>query len=464
MPKILELKTVLNNYKEYLEQEVTLAGWVRNHRKQKNIAFIDFYDGSIFDSVQIVYNETHPNFEELNKIHIGSSIKVTGKLIKSFGSEQDYEVEATEITLLGDCPEDYPIQPQRYPREYLREQAYLRPRTKLFQAIFRIRNITTMAIHSYFQNEGYIYTHTPLITSNDGEGAGEMFRVTTLDLNKIPLTDKKEIDYQEDFFSKKVGLTVTGQLQAEAFALAYRKVYTFGPTFRAEKSNTKIHAAEFWMIEPEIAFCDLNDLLKIQEEFLKYVIDYVLVNAPKEMEFLDKFVEKGLIERLKTIVKDKFNQVTYKEAIEILKKANLEFEFKPEYGEDIAKEHEKYLTETYFKTPVFITNWPKEIKAFYMKLDDNNETVAAVDLIVAKAGELMGGSQREEDYHKLVQRMEELDIKEEGMEWYLNLRKYGGCIHSGFGLGFERLLIFLTGMDNIRDVIPFARTYGNCDF
>ncbi|MDD2378237.1 MAG: asparagine--tRNA ligase [Bacilli bacterium] len=464
MSKILELRNVLNNPLEYENNEVVLTGWVRNHRKQKSVAFIDFYDGSVFDNIQIVYNEEHPNFEELNKIHIGSSIKVTGKLIKSVGSEQDYEIEAIDIELLGDCPEDYPIQPQRYTREYLREQAYLRPRTNLFQAMFRVRNVATMAVHSYFQNEGYIYTHTPLITANDGEGAGEMFRVTTMDLNNIPLNEDKEIDYQEDFFSKKVGLTVTGQLQGEAFAMAYRKIYTFGPTFRAEKSNTKIHAAEFWMIEPEIAFCDLNDLMGIQEQFLKYVIKYVLDKAPKEMAFLDKFVEKGLIKRLEDIINNNFNKVTYKEAIELLQKADVKFEFKPEMGQDIAKEHEKYLTETYFKTPVFITNWPKEIKAFYMKLDENNETVAAVDLLVAKAGELMGGSQREEDYHKLINRMKELNIKEEGMEWYLNLRKYGGCVHSGFGLGFERLLIFLTGVDNIRDVIPFPRTYGNCEF
>jgi len=464
MSKIITLKEILKDIKKYENKEVKIAGWVKNHRKQKNVAFIDFYDGSVFDSIQIVYNETNENFEELNKIHIGSCIEVEGKLIESLGSGQEIEIEANNIKLLGDCPEDYPIQPQRYTREYLREQAYLRPRTNLFGAMFRIRNVATMAIHSYFQKNDYIYVHTPLITSNDGEGAGEMFRVTTMDLKNIPLDDNKEIDYKEDFFSKKVGLTVTGQLQGEAFALAYRKIYTFGPTFRAEKSNTKIHAAEFWMIEPEIAFCDLNDLMEIQEGFLKYVINYVLENAHKEMEFLDKFVEKGLVERLESMVKEKYNKVTYERAIEILKSSGVQFENEPVFGGDIAKEHEKYLTEVYFKTPVFVTNWPKDIKAFYMKLDSNNKTVAAVDLLVAKAGELMGGSQREEDYNKLVKRMDELNIKQEGLEWYLNLRKYGSCVHSGFGLGFERLLIFLTGVDNIRDVIPFPRTYGNCEF
>ena len=381
-------------------------------------------------------------------------------MIKSSGSKQNFEIKVKEIELLGDSPEDYPIQPKRHSREFLREQAYLRTRTNLFQAVFRVRSLAAMAIHTYFQERGYIYANTPIITANDGEGAGEMFQVTTLDIDKLK---GKEVDYSKDFYGKKVGLTVTGQLEAEAFATSFKKTYTFGPTFRAENSNTKTHASEFWMIEPEIAFCDLEGNMDIMEEMLKYVVSYVLTHAKEEMNFLDSFVEKGLLDKLNKLVNSDFKRITHEEVITILKEAKEDFEFTPEYGEDIAREHEKYITE-YFDGPVFITNWPKDIKAFYMKLNDDNKTVAAVDLEVPGAGELIGGSQREEDYEKLINRMKEMNVPLEGLEWYLNLRKYGTCVHSGFGMGFERLLIYLTGVENIRDVIPFPRTPGNCEF
>ncbi len=449
--------------KNYIDKEVEIEGWVRNHRKQKEFGFIDFNDGTYFKSVQVVYEEDIKDFLEIQKIKVGSSIKVIGTLIKSPKEEQAFEIHAKNITLLGDCPEDYPIQPKRHTKEFLREQAYLRPRTNLFNAAFRVRSIAAMAIHTYFQERGYVYVHTPLLTANDGEGAGEMFLTTTMDLNNIKKDEEGKVDFKDDFFGKKVGLTVTGQLEAEAFAMAYKRVYTFGPTFRAENSNTKTHASEFWMIEPEIAFCNLEELMNIEEDMLKYIVNYVLENAKEEMEFLDKFVEKGLIKKLEKLLNSKFIRLTHEEVITLLKKADTKFEFKPEYGEDIAKEHEKYLTE-YYDAPVFITNWPKDIKAFYMKLNDDNKTVAAVDLEVPGAGELMGGSQREEDYNKLLNRMQELNMETKGLEWYLNLRKYGTCIHSGFGMGFERLLIYLTGIDNIRDVLPFPRTPNNCDF
>ena len=449
--------------KNYIDKEVEIEGWVRNHRKQKEFGFIDFNDGTYFKSVQVVYEEDIKDFLEIQKIKVGSSIKVIGTLIKSPKEEQAFEIHAKNITLLGDCPEDYPIQPKRHTKEFLREQAYLRPRTNLFNAAFRVRSIAAMAIHTYFQERGYVYVHTPLLTANDGEGAGEMFLTTTMDLNNIKKDEEGKVDFKDDFFGKKVGLTVTGQLEAEAFAMAYKRVYTFGPTFRAENSNTKTHASEFWMIEPEIAFCNLEELMNIEEDMLKYIVNYVLENAKDEMEFLDKFVEKGLIKKLEKLLNSKFIRLTHEEVITLLKKADTKFEFKPEYGEDIAKEHEKYLTE-YYDAPVFITNWPKDIKAFYMKLNDDNKTVAAVDLEVPGAGELMGGSQREEDYNKLLNRMQELNMETKGLEWYLNLRKYGTCIHSGFGMGFERLLIYLTGIDNIRDVLPFPRTPNNCDF
>ena len=440
-------------------KEIIVEGWVRNHRKQKEFGFIDFSDGTCFNHLQIVYDDKLSTFEEIAKIKNGSAISAKGKLVKSEGKGQSIELKAEEVTVLGDCPDDYPMQPKHHTREFLREQAYLRPRTNLFQAVFRVRSIAAYAIHKYFQDNGYVYAHTPLITANDGEGAGQMFQVTTLPLDKL----KGEIDYTKDFYGKKVGLAVTGQLEAETFALAYKKTYTFGPTFRAENSNTKTHASEFWMIEPEIAFCDLDGVMDIEEEMLKYVVKYVLDNCKEEMKFLDSFVEKGLIEKLTKLVNSKFTRVDHEEVITILKNAKVKWEFEPQYGEDIAKEHEKYITE-YFNGPVFIKNWPKDIKAFYMKQNKDGKTVAAVDLEVPGAGELMGGSQREEDYDKLVSRMKELNMSFEGLDWYINLRKYGGCVHSGFGMGFERLLIYLTGVDNIRDVIPYPRTPLNCEF
>ena len=449
--------------KNYIDKDIELQGWVRNHRKQKEFGFIDFNDGTYFKNIQVVYENKLKNFDEIQKIKVGSAIQIKGKVIKSPKEEQTFEINATNITVLGDCPDDYPIQPKRHTREFLREQAYLRPRTNLFNAVFRVRSIAAMAIHTYFQEKGYVYVHTPILTANDGEGAGEMFLTTTMDLNKLKKTKDGKIDYSDDFFGKKVGLTVTGQLEGETFAMAYKKIYTFGPTFRAENSNTKTHACEFWMIEPEIAFCDLDGLMDIEEDMLKFIVKYVLDNAKPEMEFLDKFVENGLIEKLEKLIKSKFTRITHEEVITILKEAKTKFEFEPVYGEDIAKEHEKYITE-YFNGPVFITNWPKDIKAFYMKQNEDNKTVAAVDLEVPGAGELMGGSQREENYEKLINRMNELGMEKEGLDWYINLRKYGGCVHSGFGMGFERLLIYLTGVDNIRDVIPYPRTPKNCDF
>ena len=457
--------TVLDLFKnknDLLDSEVTIRGWVRNHRKQKEFGFIDFSDGTCFKHVQVVYDNKLDNFDDIQKIHVGSSIEVVGKLVKSINEQQEFEIQASSIVLLGDCPEDYPIQPKRHTREFLREQAYLRPRTNLFQAVFRVRSVAAYAIHKYFQDRGYVYFHAPLITASDCEGAGEMFHVTCFDLDNVPKKDGK-IDYEQDMFGTEASLTVSGQLEAETFALSFGKTYTFGPTFRAENSNTKVHANEFWMIEPEIAFCDLNGDMEIMEEMLKYVVKYVLDNCPDEMNFLDNFVEKGLLEKLEKLINSKFTRITHKECIDILQKADVKFEFEPKQGEDIAKEHEKYITE-YFNGPVFITDWPKDIKAFYMKLNPDNETVAAVDLEVPGAGEIMGGSQREEDYDKLLSRIDELKMDKSTLDWYINLRKFGGCVHSGFGMGFERLLIYLTGVDNIRDVIPYPRTPGNCEF
>ena len=462
--KILNLKDVYENIENYLDKEISLEGWIRNHRKQKEFGFIEFYDGTAFKNIQLVYDNKLEDFDEITKLHIGSSIKVEGKIVKSLGKGQDYEIVVSKIKLEGDCPEDYPLQPKKHTREFLREIAYLRPRANLFQAVFRIRSLAAMAIHTYFQERGYVYLHAPLITGSDCEGAGEMFQVTTLDLNKIPKNANGEIDYKKDFFGKPSSLTVSGQLQGEIFAMAFKKVYTFGPTFRAENSNTKTHASEFWMIEPEIAFCNLDQVMDVEEDMLRYIINYVMEHAKDEMAFLDRFVEKGLIEKLKVVLNNKPVRITHKEAIDILMKADEKFEYEPKQGEDFAKEHEKYLTEKYFKAPVFVTDWPKDIKAFYMRLNDDQETVAAVDMLVPGAGELMGGSQREERIDILEKRMKELNVGTKDLDWYLNLRKYGGCKHSGFGMGFERLLIYLTGVENIRDVIPFPRTPNNLDF
>ena len=456
---MLDLKDIYKDYKKYLDKDITLQGWIKSHRKQKEFGFIDFNDGTYLKNLQVVYENNLSKFEEISKLKLGSAITVKGKLVKSQG-KQDFELKANDVILEGDCPDDYPLQAKGRPtREFLREIAYLRPRTNLFNAVFRVRSVAAYAIHKYFQDNGYVYAHTPLITANDGEGAGQMFQVTTLDLDKI----NGKVDYSKDFYGKKVGLAVTGQLEAETFALSYKKTYTFGPTFRAENSNTKTHASEFWMIEPEIAFCDLEQDMDIMEDMLKYVVKYVLDNCPEEMKLFDSFVEKGLIEKLTKLINSNFTRIDHKDVITILKEADVKWEFTPEYGEDIAKEHEKYITE-YFNGPVFIKNWPKDIKAFYMKQNPDGETVAAVDLEVPGAGELIGGSQREENYDKLVARMDELGMDKESLDWYINLRKFGGCTHSGFGMGFERLLIYLTGVDNIRDVIPFPRTPGNCEY
>ena len=452
----MDLRNLFNN--PQIGDEVVVEGWIRNHRKQKEFGFIDFSDGTTQQHLQIVYDNELSNFEDIQKMLVGCAIEVKGTLVESSGN-QDVELKALEVKLLGDCPADYPIQPKRHTREFLREQAYLRPRTNLFQAVFRVRSVAAYAIHKYFQERNYVYFHAPLITASDCEGAGEMFQVTTLDLERV----NGKPDYSKDFFGKMANLTVSGQLEAETFALAYKKTYTFGPTFRAENSNTKTHANEFWMIEPEMAFTDLNGDMDVMEDMLKYVVQYVLDNASLEIDFFDQFVEKGLKEKLTKLVNSPFTRIDHEEVIKILKEADVKWEFEPEYGEDIAKEHEKYITE-YFNGPVFIKNWPKDIKAFYMKQNDDGKTVAAVDLEVPGAGELMGGSQREENYEKLVNRMNELGMETEGMDWYLNLRKYGGCIHSGFGMGFERLLIYLTGVENIRDVIPYPRTPGNCEY
>lgn len=458
---------VVKIYREkdlYLGKEIELEGWIRNHRKQKEFGFIDFYDGTCFKSLQLVYKDQLSNFDDIQKIRVGSSIKVNGILVESPAKGQEFEVQVTSLKLLGDSKEDYPIQPKHHSREFLREVGYLRPRVNLFQAIFRIRSLAAHAVHTYFQERGYVYLNAPLITANDGEGAGEMFKVTTMDLNNIPKNEEGKVDYKEDFFGKKVGLTVTGQLQGEAFAMAFKRIYTFGPTFRAENSNTKTHAAEFWMIEPEIAFCDLNEIMDVEEDMLKFIISYVLKHAETELEFLTQFVEKGLVEKLEAVVKSEAARITHKEAVDILLKSGVKFDIKPMHGEDLATEHEKYLTGEHFNSPVFVTDWPKNIKAFYMRANDDNETVAAVDLLVPGAGELIGGSQREERIGVLENRMKELGVSKKGMEWYLNLRNYGGCVHSGFGMGFERLLIYLTGVENIRDVIAFPRTPGNCEF
>ena len=456
----MDIKEIYEQKESLIGKEVEVSGWIRNHRKQKEFGFIDFADGTCFKHLQVVYDNTNDNFLEIQKYHIGSAIKVTGLLVKSEGKGQDIELKAKDVVLLGDCDEDYPMQPKRHTMEFLREQAYLRPRTNIFQAVFRIRSVAASSIHTYFQDRGYVYFNAPLITASDCEGAGEMFKVTTLDLEKIK--DGK-VDYSKDFFGKPTSLTVSGQLQAETWMSAFKKVYTFGPTFRAENSNTKTHANEFWMIEPEIAFCDLEQNMDIMEDMLKYIVKTVLDKCSDEIEFLNNFVDKTLKEKLTKLVNSKFTRITHEEVITILKNSKVKFEFTPEYGEDIAKEHEKYITE-YFNGPVFITNWPKDIKAFYMKQNEDGKTVAAVDLEVPGAGELMGGSQREESYEKLLNRMKELNMNTKELEWYLNLRRYGTCVHSGFGMGFERLLIYLTGVENIRDVIPYPRTPGNCEF
>ena len=454
----MEIKEIYDLSEIYSDKEVSVSGWIRKHRKQKEIGFIEISDGTCFKTLQIVYDEKTKDFEDMKKIHFGACIKVSGKLVKK--DNQEIELKASNFEVLGDCSEDYPIQPKKHTKEFLREQAYLRPRTKLFTAIFRIRSIASMAIHEYFQSQGYLYLHAPILTASDCEGAGEMFQVTTQELEEIAKTG--EVDYGKDFFRKKVGLSVSTQFEAETFAQAFSKVYTFGPTFRADHSNTPYHIAEFWQIEPEVAFCDLDGIMDIGEGLLKYVIKYVLEHAKDEMEYLDKYTEEGLINKLKKAMTEKYKRIPYKECIKILQESDREWEFQPEVGSDIAKEHEKYLTE-YFDCPIFITMWPKHLKSFYMKqLEDG--TVAAADLELPGIGETFGMSQREECYEKLLERMRELDMKVEEYEWYLKLRLYGTCTRSGFGIGFERLLMYITGMKNIRDVIPYPRTERNCEY
>ena len=447
--------------KDLIGKEITVQGWIRNHRKQATFGFIDFSDGTSFKHLQIVYDESIKNFDEVSKLLVGCAIEVKGILVESQGN-QDYELKASDVKILGDCPSDYPIQPKRHTREFLRSVAHLRPRTNLFQAVFKVRSVAAMAIHEYFQSHNYVYVHTPLLTTADCEGENQMFKVTTFDFNNLPKKDDK-VDMSKDLFSKQTFITGTGQLHGEAYAMAFKKIYTFGPTFRTENSNTKTHANEFWMIEPEISFCDLDGLMDIEEDCLKYIVNYVLEHCPEEIDFCDNFIEKGLKDKLTKLLNSDFVRIDHKDVIDILKKADRTWEFQPDYGEDLAKEHEKYITE-YFNGPVFVKNWPKDIKSYYMKLNPDGKTVAAVDLEVPGAGEIMGGSQREEDYDKLVARMKQMGIETDPLYWYLELRKYGTNIHSGFGLGFERLLMYITGIENIRDVIPYPRTVGKCQY
>ena len=453
--KVIDLRELAKDAGAYLGSEVTVQGWVRNHRKQKNIGFMEFFDGTAFTTLQIVYDEKVNDFASVQAIRNGSAISATGRLVEGRGGAA--EMQAEEIRLEGDCPEDYPLQPKRHTVEFLRDIAYLRPRTRLFQAVFRVRSVAAQAVHNYFQDRGYVYVHTPLITANDGEGAGNTFTVTAA----APGTSVKP---EEDFFGKATSLAVTGQLEGETYALAYKRIYTFGPTFRAENSNTKTHAAEFWMIEPEVCFCDLDQLMDLEEDFLKSVVSEVLEKAMPELQFLQGYAKSNLIEKLQALTKSTVARVTHAKAIEILRSAPKPFEHEAVPGEDLFKEHEKYLTEEYFKSPVFVYDWPKDIKAFYMYQNDDGTTVRGVDLLVPGSGELMGGSQREDRLDRLCRRMDELGISKEQMDWYVNLRRFGGCTHSGFGMGFERLVMYLTDIENIRDVIPYPRTPGNCDF
>ena len=453
----MNIKQVLAERQSLIGKEVEICGWVRNHRQQKSIGFIDFYDGTVFNPVQLVY--------EIGKVDtvgvkVGACLQVVGKVVLNERNDS-IDIELSSVTILGTCDDDFPIQPKRHTLEFLREQAYLRPRTRVFQAVFRIRSIASMAIHEYFQSRDYIYVHTPLLTANDAEGAGNTFTVTTYD----PINNDEK-DYSNDFFSRHTSLAVTGQLEGETFAMAFSKIYTFGPTFRAEDSNTKTHASEFWMIEPEMAFTDLQGLMDVEEDFLKNILTTILNKCDKELEFLEKFNSLPLRQRMQQLIDSHIVRLSFHDAITILKEADKteNFEFKPDYNSDLAREHEKYLTEKKFNAPVFVYDWPKEFKAFYMYQNDDGKTVSAVDLLVPNAGELMGGSQRETRYDKLLARMKELNISPESMYWYCNLRRFGGCTHSGFGMGFERLLIYVTGMANIRDVIPYYRTPRNCDF
>ncbi len=459
------IKSLYRGMEEYGGKEVSVSGWVRTIRASNNFGFIELNDGSFFKSIQVVIEaDKLPNYTEIAKLNVGAAITVNGVLELTPEAKQPMEIKAAEVIVEGASTPDYPLQKKRHSFEYLRTIAHLRPRTNTFSAVFRVRSIIAYAIHKFFQEKGFVYVHTPIITGSDCEGAGEMFRVTTLDPDNLPLTEDGKVDYKKDFFGKSTNLTVSGQLNVETYCMAFRNVYTFGPTFRAENSNTTRHAAEFWMIEPEIAFADLSDDMDLAEEMLKYIINYCLENAPEEMAFFNQFIDKGLLDRLNNVVSNEFARVTYTEAVEILSKNNDNFEYKVEWGSDLQTEHERYLTETVFKRPVMVTDYPKEIKAFYMKLNDDKKTVAAVDVLVPGIGEIIGGSQREENYDVLIERMNELGLAKEDYEWYLDMRKYGTNKHAGFGLGFERAVMYITGMQNIRDVLPFPRTVGTAEF
>ena len=464
MDKNILVKSLYRNTSEYLNKEVSITGWIRTLRASNAFGFIEINDGSFFKNIQVVFDNNLSNFKEISKLPISSSLKVVGTLVETPNAKQPFEIQAKEVIIEGMSDSDYPLQKKRHTFEYLRTIAHLRPRSNAFSAVFRVRSVAAYAIHKFFQDKGFVYTNTPLLTGSDCEGAGEMFRVTTFDLDNVPMTEEGSIDYSKDFFGKETNLTVSGQLNAETFALAFRDVYTFGPTFRAENSNTARHAAEFWMVEPEISFADLNDDMKLAEEMLTYVIKYVMKECPEEIEFFNKFIDKGLVERLNHVANSEFAKVTYTEAVEILKACDKKFEYPVEWGIDLQTEHERYLTEEHFKRPLFVTDYPKDIKAFYMRMNDDNKTVAAMDLLVPGIGEIIGGSQREERLDVLKKRMAELNLNEEDYWWYLELRKYGETKHAGFGLGFERLIMYITGMTNIRDVIPFPRTTGQSDF
>ena len=460
---MVNVRDLFRKQEEYVDQTVTIGGWVRSIRNSKNFGFIVVNDGTFFEPVQVVYSNVLENFDDVEKLNVGAAIIVTGKLVATPGTKQPFEIQAEQIEIEGVSTPDYPLQKKKHSFEYLRTISHLRPRTNTFEAVFRVRSLIAYAIHKFFQEREFVYVHTPLITGSDCEGAGEMFQVTTLDLNNVPKNEDGSIDYSRDFFGKETNLTVSGQLNGETYAQAFKNIYTFGPTFRAENSNTTRHAAEFWMIEPEIAFADLKDDMVLAESMIKYIISYVLENAPEEMNFFNQFVDKGLIERLEHVLHSEFGHVTYTEAIKILEKHNDEFDYKVSWGCDLQTEHERYLTEKEFGRPVFVTDYPKEIKAFYMKLNEDGKTVAAMDCLVPGIGEIIGGSQREDNYEVLLQRMQECGLKPEDYQFYLDLRKYGSARHAGFGLGFERCVMYLTGMGNIRDVIPFPRTVKNCE-
>ena len=461
--ELTNIREIFRNKDKFADKEVTIGGWVRSNRNSKNFGFIVVNDGTFFEPIQVVYGNGLDNYDEVGKINVGAAIIVRGTLVLTPDAKQPFEIQAAEVTVEGASTPDYPLQKKRHTFEYLRTISHLRPRTNTFEAVFRVRSLCAYAIHKFFQERDFVYVHTPLITGSDCEGAGEMFQVTTLDLNNLPMTDDGKVDFSKDFFNKPTNLTVSGQLNGETYAMAFKNIYTFGPTFRAENSNTTRHAAEFWMIEPEIAFADLEDDMMLAESMLKYVINYVLENAPEEMAFFNNFVDKGLLDRLRNVVENDFARVTYTEAIDIISKHNDKFDYKVSWGCDLQTEHERYLTEQIYKRPVFVTDYPKEIKAFYMKLNDDGKTVAAVDCLVPGIGEIIGGSQREDDYDKLLARINELGLSEDDYKFYLDLRKYGSARHAGFGLGFERCVMYLTGMGNIRDVIPFPRTVNNCE-